>query len=66
MTSAQLASLGLAATERNKFVRRFVGSDEAINGGLRYCAGVFVAIEAQVIGASLSGPGGREAKPPLP
>ena len=47
-------------------MRRFVGSDEAINGGLRYCAGVFVAIEAQVIGASLSGPGGREAKPPLP
>lgn len=43
LESAEVAELHLSREDRNRFVRQYVGSQEAINGKLRYC--IWVADE---------------------
>ena len=37
LEKTDIASLGLNTSDRNKFIKPFIGSRELINGGMRYC-----------------------------
>lgn len=47
----EVSSLGLEDVDRARFVRRYVGSQEAINGKLRYC--IWIAEDGRAIAESI-------------